>query len=99
MGSVLNVHYLLDLLFFLFDWSTPSRDGFDAFSLVAFRPFKPALGAALYSTSLVVPHNFLNSEDVTTIDVTFSDVSFADVTVVDVIIFDVYKLWRHICLH
>ena len=53
-------------------------------------------GAIFYVT--VVPYNFLNSEDVTTIDVTFSDVSFADVTFVDVIIFDVYKLWRHIHL-
>ena len=49
----MDVHYLLDLHDPTFDWSTPSRDGFDAFSLVAFRPFKPALGAALYSTSLL----------------------------------------------
>ena len=51
--SVMDVHYLLDLLDPTFDLSTSSRDGLDAFSLVAFRPFKPALLAALYSTSLL----------------------------------------------
>ena len=49
----MDVYYLLDLHVPTFDWSTPSRDGFDAFQLVAYRPFKPGLGAALYFTSLL----------------------------------------------